>query len=125
MPDLRPLLAGARLAVAPLRYGAGIKGKVLEAWAAGLPCAMTPIAAEGLPLDATLTGSVAADAQSLAQLILALHIDPAHNAALSRAGRAVLRRHFSQKQVDAALAAALVRPSASVHAIQPRSPAAA
>jgi len=125
VPDLRPLLAGARLAVAPLRYGAGIKGKVLEAWAAGLPCAMTPIAAEGLPLDATLTGSVAADAQSLAQLILALHIDPAHNTALSRAGRAALRRHFSQKQVDAALAAALVRPSASVHAIQPRSPAAA
>jgi len=123
--DLRPLLAGARLAVAPLRYGAGIKGKVLEAWAAGLPCAMTPIAAEGLPLDATLTGSVAADAHSLAQLILALHIDPIHNAALSRAGRAVLRRHFSQKQVDAALAAALVRPSASVHAIQPRSPAVA
>ncbi len=125
VPDLRPLLAGARLAVAPLRYGAGIKGKVLEAWAAGLPCAMTPIAAEGLPLDATLAGSVAPDAQGLARLILALHIDPAHNAALSRAGRAALRRHFSQKQLDCALAAALVRRPATVHALQLARPAAA
>jgi glycosyltransferase involved in cell wall biosynthesis len=118
VPGLRPLLASARLAVAPLRYGAGIKGKVVEAWAAGLPCAMTPIAAEGLPLDATLADTVAADAQSLAQLILALHLDPTHNAAVSRAGRATVRWHFSQKQVDNALAAALVRPAASVHAIR-------
>jgi glycosyltransferase involved in cell wall biosynthesis len=113
--DLRPLLASVRLAVAPLRYGAGIKGKVLEAWAAGLPCAMTPVAAEGLPLDAVLAGSVAPDVQGLAQLILALHIDPAHNGALSRAGRAALRRHFSQKQVNAGLAMALTPPIASVH----------
>ncbi|MGC8475665.1 MAG: Hint domain-containing protein, partial [Acetobacteraceae bacterium] len=39
-----------RLTVAPLRFGAGIKGKVLASLAAGLPCAMTPVAAEGLRL---------------------------------------------------------------------------
>ena len=64
---------------------------------------LTTIAAEGLPLDATLAGSVAADPQALARLILELHADPARNAALSRAGRAALRQHFSQKQLDGAL----------------------
>ncbi len=103
--DLRPLLAGSRLAVAPLRYGAGIKGKVVEAWATGLPCAMTPVAAEGLPLDATLRATVAADAAGLARLILDLHADAARNAAAARAAQAALRRAFSQRAVDAALAA--------------------
>jgi glycosyltransferase involved in cell wall biosynthesis len=117
VPDLRVLLAGARLAVAPLRYGAGIKGKVLEAWAAALPCAMTQTAAEGLPLAGVLAESVAEDGPGLARLIVALHADVARNSAIARAGRETLRRHFSQKRVDAALAAALVRPAASVHPI--------
>jgi glycosyltransferase involved in cell wall biosynthesis len=103
VPEVWPLLEASRLAVAPLRYGAGIKGKVLEAWAAGLPCAMTPIAAEGLPLVDT----VESDAAGLARLILALCNDPRRNAAAARAGHAALRRHFSQKRVDSALAAAI------------------
>ena len=107
--EVWPLLAASRLAVAPLRYGAGIKGKVLEAWAAGLPCAMTPIAAEGLPPADT----VAADAAGLARLILDLHSDPARNSAAARVGRAALRRHFSQKCVDIALAAAIDGSAAS------------
>jgi glycosyltransferase involved in cell wall biosynthesis len=103
--DLRPLLAGSRLAVAPLRYGAGIKGKVLDAWAAGLPCAMTPVAAEGFTLDTTLAATVAGDVEGLARLILDLHADAARNAAAARAGRAALRLGFSHRAVDAALAA--------------------
>jgi len=106
--EVWPLLAASRLAVAPLRYGAGIKGKVLEAWAAGLPCAMTPIAAEGLPPVDT----VAADAAGLARLILDLHSDPVRNAAAALAGRAALRGHFSQKRLDTALVAAISAPAA-------------
>ncbi len=101
--EVWPLLAASRLAVAPLRYGAGIKGKVLEAWSAGLPCAMTPIAAEGLPTADT----VATDAAGLARLILGLHDDQGRNEAAARAGRAALRRYFSQTRVDAALVAAV------------------
>src|SRR5262249_12332773 len=40
--------ARVRLSVAPLRFGAGVKGKVLESFAAGLPCVMSPVAAEGI-----------------------------------------------------------------------------
>lgn len=38
----------ARVVIAPLRYGGGVKGKVLEAISKGVPCVMTPAAAQGL-----------------------------------------------------------------------------
>ncbi len=46
--DLEPLIDVARVMVAPLRYGAGMKGKVTQSLAAGLPVVTTPIGAEGL-----------------------------------------------------------------------------
>jgi len=46
--NLEGLLRRSRLSVAPLRFGAGIKGKVLESMASGLPVIATPIAAEGI-----------------------------------------------------------------------------
>lgn len=46
--DLQPLLDGARLMLAPLRYGAGMKGKITQALSVGLPVITTPIGAEGL-----------------------------------------------------------------------------
>ena len=55
-----------RLTVAPLRYGAGLKGRVLASLAAGIPCVMTPIAAEGLALPPVLQDYVGLDAASLA-----------------------------------------------------------
>jgi GT2 family glycosyltransferase/SAM-dependent methyltransferase/glycosyltransferase involved in cell wall biosynthesis len=46
--DLQPLLDGSRLMLAPLRYGAGMKGKVTQCLAAGLPVVTTSVGAEGL-----------------------------------------------------------------------------
>jgi O-antigen biosynthesis protein len=46
--DLHPLMEGSRLLVAPLRYGAGLKGKVTQCLAMGLPVVTTSIGAEGL-----------------------------------------------------------------------------
>ncbi len=117
MPDLAPIYAAARLAVAPLRFGAGLKGKVLEAWAAGIPCAMTPIAAEGLPLLGDLAATVADGPAALAQLILDLHADTVRCERLRRAGRALLRSQFSRRVEQAALSTAITPPryAAAVH----------
>jgi glycosyltransferase involved in cell wall biosynthesis len=119
VPDLTLLYAATRVAVAPLRFGAGVKGKVLEAWAAGVPCALTPVAAEGLPLPGELAGTVADGAPALAQLIRDLHADAERSDRLSRVSRAVLRREFSRKRETAALAAVVAptRPAASVQLI--------
>jgi glycosyltransferase involved in cell wall biosynthesis len=46
--DARELLSRYRLLLAPLRFGAGIKGKLLDAWAAGTPAVTSPIGAEGM-----------------------------------------------------------------------------
>lgn len=46
---LDALYSRVRVAVAPLRYGGGVKGKVLEAMAHGVPCVSTPAALQGLP----------------------------------------------------------------------------
>jgi sugar transferase (PEP-CTERM/EpsH1 system associated) len=48
VPDVRPHLAGAQVAVAPLRIARGIQNKVLEAMAAGRPVVATPQALDGI-----------------------------------------------------------------------------
>lgn len=73
MADLEPFLGDRRLAVAPLRYGAGVKGKMLTAMAAGLPVVATTVAAEGLALRHGVTFLRGDDAEGLAAAVLELH----------------------------------------------------
>lgn len=94
--DVRPYMEQATVFAAPLRFGAGIQNKVLEALAMEVPVVATPLAADGLrtedgdqpPLQ------VASDAQQLAALIgkrLAEHSsDPAPVAEARR----FVERHF-------------------------------
>ena len=49
--DIGPLFRSVRLTVAPLRFGAGIKGKIATSLSYGVPCICTPIAAEGMRID--------------------------------------------------------------------------
>jgi hypothetical protein len=71
--NLDEIFDRVRLTVAPLRYGAGVKGKVLASFAAGVPCIMSPVAAEGIDLPASLLNLVGADALEMATLIIRLH----------------------------------------------------
>ena len=101
--DLDEVFAGVRLTVVPLRFGAGLKGKVLDSFAAGLPCVMTPIAAEGIPLAELGRELVAEDAAGLAGLIVQLHADAEANARIGDEVARLASRAFSQEQVTAAL----------------------
>ena len=65
----------ARLFVAPLRSGAGIKGKVLEALASGLPSILSPIAAEGTGVRDGLEALIAETPQQWADAIVSLYDD--------------------------------------------------
>lgn len=74
--DIRAYLRRKRLMVAPLRFGAGVKGKVLLSLAEGLPCIMSPVAAEGIPLPPALAGVlVAPDDAAFARQIDILQAD--------------------------------------------------
>ncbi|MBI3788660.1 MAG: glycosyltransferase [Ignavibacteriales bacterium] len=46
--DIRPYVAQAAVYIAPLRFGAGMRGKILEAWAMKKPVVATSVAAAGL-----------------------------------------------------------------------------
>ena len=102
--DLPALLRTVRLTVAPLRFGAGLKGKVLESLAAGIPCVCSLVAAEGLSLPPGLAG---ADTAALAARIVALHGDEALNARCSSAGLALVADNFGPEHVGAKLLAAV------------------
>ncbi len=113
VPDLATVFDRVRLTIAPLRYGAGIKGKVLQSLAAGLPCVCTSVAAEGLP--ATLQGFIGDTAADLAALCIRLHEDEGHNAAMAATGLQLVRDEFSTERVDRLMAAAVGRGVATVH----------
>ena len=107
VPDLAALWDRVRISVAPLRFGAGLKGKVLESLAAGIPCICTPVAAEGFAFTPPLDQLLAASTAEIAAAILRLHGDAGRNAVLAAAGRDLVARDFSTAALDDALRVAL------------------
>jgi len=95
-----------RATVAPLRFGAGLKGKVLDSFACEVPCVMSPVAAEGFPLAGSLPDLVSDDPATLAALIVRLHQEPPFHRAAARDGLAMAAR-FSADSVRAAMARAV------------------
>ena len=67
--ELPPLFDQTKIAVAPLRYGAGIKGKIGTAMALGLPTVATTIAVEGMGLTKNINILVADEPQAIANEI--------------------------------------------------------
>jgi autotransporter passenger strand-loop-strand repeat protein len=104
--DLGSVFDRVRLTVAPLRFGAGVKGKVLDSLASGVPCVMSPVAAEGLALPSSLSALVGEDAAAIAGLIQLLHGDEAAHREAASAGRSLIREQHSEAAVLAALRAA-------------------
>ena len=77
VPDVRPYLWRAAIAVAPLETARGVQNKVLEAVAAGLPAVVTPAVFEGLPEAVRPACRVARDPAAFADQICELLCLPA------------------------------------------------
>ena len=75
--DLTPLLDKMCVSVAPLRYGAGIKGKIGTAMAVGLPVVATSLAAEGMSLTDSENILVADGSEAFADAITKIYRDEA------------------------------------------------
>lgn len=96
--ELSELYDCCRLVVAPLRYGAGVKGKIIEAIYHGAPIVTTSIGAEGIP-DAGSVMQIADTPDAFAGAVTELYQDPQACLALCRRTQSYIREHFS---VDAA-----------------------
>jgi|GEM_PF-538373 len=92
--SVTPFLHQARVSVAPLRFGAGMKGKVGEALAAGLPVVLTSIAAEGMGLVDGEHVLVADSAEAFADAVVRLHTDAELWQRLRDGGRQHVVRNF-------------------------------
>ena len=90
--DLTAMYDTARVMVAPLRYGAGMKGKVTQSLAAGLPVVTTPVGAEGLEAVDGRDMLIAEDPAELADRIVRLVRDDELWSTLSSAGQDVAAR---------------------------------
>lgn len=93
VPDVRPYIRHARVAVAPLRIARGIQNKVLEAMAMATPVVVSPQALEGIAAEPGRELLLAADAagfaDAVAQLLARTHND------MGLAARARVEHHYS------------------------------
>jgi GT2 family glycosyltransferase/glycosyltransferase involved in cell wall biosynthesis len=108
--DLGPWLQRARVSVAPLLWGAGLKGKVHQSLASGLPCVATPVAAEGFEAHPGRDLLVAEVAPDLAAGVVSLHSDRALWEEVSAAGLRLVRDRYGWESFRAAVAGAVGPP---------------
>ena len=73
--DAQQVVAMAKVCLAPLRFGAGIKGKLVEAMQCGTPSVTTPIGSEGMHGNLEWNGFIANDSSSFAEAAIQLYTD--------------------------------------------------
>lgn len=93
VPDVRPYIAHARAAVAPLRIARGIQNKVLEAMAMATPTVVSPQALEGIRAEPGSELLLAGDGAAFADAV-ALLLERGDNA-MGLAARARVENHYS------------------------------
>jgi glycosyltransferase involved in cell wall biosynthesis len=101
VPDIRPFFWNAGVYVVPMRYGGGVRQKILEAWAMEVPVALTPMAGEGSPARDGVNAFVAGGAQALAERVSALLERPGEAAAVIARARDEVRAGHAVAEASA------------------------
>jgi GT2 family glycosyltransferase/glycosyltransferase involved in cell wall biosynthesis/predicted nuclease with TOPRIM domain len=109
VPDVTPYFNGCRVSIAPLRYGAGVKGKVNLAMSHGLPVVATSASVEGMHLRPGDDVLVADDPEGFADAIVRLYEDELLWRKLEAGGVENIRRHFSRDVARGAVTRLIAR----------------
>jgi hypothetical protein len=96
----------AAVSVAPLRYGAGMKGKVTEALSAGVPVVTTSIGAQGLGATSGLHLCIADTAKDFAETVVAALADPLAAERMGREGQRLIQEICGPDMIRRGLVAA-------------------
>lgn len=118
--DVEPWFDRARVFVAPLRYGAGMKGKVGHAMSHGLPLVTTSVGAEGMGLRDGEHALVADEAKPFAAAVVRLYEDEVLWSRLARSSLQHVEENFSERAVRARVAALFADPARAERAAGPR-----
>lgn len=113
VPDVRPHLAEAQVAVVPLRIARGIQNKVLEAMAAGRPVVTSPQALEGLAAEPGVHVCVAETPEQWTAEILHLLTTPTARCDLAAAARTYVQHHHTWQACLAPFAELLNLPASA------------
>lgn len=87
----------SRVSVVPLRYGAGVKGKVIEALYYGLPLITTKVGAEGIPEAESVMVVADMESQDFAREVISLYKDPERCASLIKESGIYIKKHYSME----------------------------
>lgn len=99
--DVRPYLHRSAVYVCPIRMGSGLRGKILEAMAAGVPVVATSAALEGIPVQPGGSCIIADDAEVMGEQILwLLEDEPLRHRLAQRALEVVRERLSWERSVD-------------------------
>jgi hypothetical protein len=107
VPDAAPYFDASRVFVAPLRFGAGIKGKICQSLSLGLPVVTTSVGAEGMGLVHGETALIADDPQAFAEQVLRLCRDDDLWRALAAAGKRYVEQRYARAIVARTIAGVL------------------
>jgi O-antigen biosynthesis protein len=105
--DLKPILRSSRVSIAPLRYGAGVKGKINEAMNFGIPVVATSMAIEGMHLRDGTHCLVADDPEKFAKCVVELHENAVIWQSIVDAASRSVAQHFSMSRARDTLRAVL------------------
>ena len=99
--DVNDVMQHARVCVAPLRFGAGLKGKLIDAMLNGTPCAMSSIAAEGMFGELAPNGFITDNPKEFAQKAVDLYNKFEEWTRCQRQGFNVLNERFNATYFEA------------------------
>lgn len=94
------VLSGYLMTIAPLRFGAGIKGKIIESWNVGTPVLGTLVAFEGMKVQGELEELVIKEKEDWDRVISTLLIDPSSWKRLSRGARDHVKAYYSLAEIQ-------------------------
>ncbi|MFW9081561.1 glycosyltransferase [Pseudomonas sp. P2757] len=101
--DALQVMSDARICLAPLRFGAGIKGKLVDAMLCGTPSITTPIGAEAMHGHHAWPGAVALTAQDFANAAVQLYVDQTRWQTAQARGHALLEERYQRVEHGLAL----------------------
>lgn len=94
VPAVGTAYNACRVFIAPLQNGAGIKGKVIAALAHGVPCVLSPLAAEGIPISNGVNAWIANKPEEWVTAIVELYNNPEAWMEMSKRASALAVSHY-------------------------------
>jgi len=100
VPNIEPVFQSSRVFVAPLRFGAGVKGKIGDALSHGLPVVTTDVGAEGMRFEDSHQVLLANAPEEFAKSVIEAYTNPELWERLSNAGHEHVAKYFSPEAVE-------------------------